>query len=593
MSIQDLKIRTRLILAFGLMVALILVIAAAALLKSQQLLGEFGTVVRDQYPKITQVHRIKAAEATNEVALANVLTYRMPDAVKAQIETLQATRRQVASLFAELQASIVSSGGKAALQAAQAARTPVLALQDKFLEAMDMGLSGDAATLLEKEMPAPLGAYKQAIDKLLDFQGELMDRSIAQADASVQAMQWIVALASLAAIVLGLLLAWSIVRSITRPLHEAVAVAGAVAGGDLTRRIAASGKSETAQLLQALQRMQDGLVRVVTLVRQDSEGVATASAEIAQGNQDLSARTESQASALEQTAASMEELNTTVRQNADNALQANQLAQNASEVARRGGSVVADVVRTMKQINDSSGKIASIIQVIDSIAFQTNILALNAAVEAARAGEQGRGFAVVASEVRSLAGRSAEAAREIKQLIDTSVQQVEAGSTLVDRAGRTMQEVVQAIERVTDIMGEISAASSEQSQGVAQVGEAVAQMDQATQQNAALVEQMAAAASSLNTQARELVGAVATFRLSEAPGVRPAGAAGTAQFLPVAKPPSGATPARLRASERAAAPAGKAEAAGKDSTRRPGAGKTAPRLPAAGSSGGDQDWESF
>jgi methyl-accepting chemotaxis protein len=259
--------------------------------------------------------------------------------------------------------------------------------------------------------------------------------------------------------------------------------------------------------------MQSSLSSVVTAVRRDSEGVAAASAEIAQGNNDMSARTESQASALEQTAASMEELSGTVRQNADSARTANQLALSASSVAIKGGEVVAQVVDTMKGINESSHKISDIIQVIDGIAFQTNILALNAAVEAARAGEQGRGFAVVASEVRSLAGRSADAAKEIKILINASVERVEQGTVLVDQAGITMNEVVTSIRRVTDIMGEISAASNEQALGVAQVGEAVKQMDEVTQQNAALVEEMAAAASSLKNQASDLVETVSVFRL--------------------------------------------------------------------------------
>ena len=251
---------------------------------------------------------------------------------------------------------------------------------------------------------------------------------------------------------------------------------------------------------------------VVASIRGTTASMEVACTEIAHGNQDLSGRTESQASALQQTAASMEQLSSTVKQNADNARQANQLAQSASTVAVQGGEVVAQVVDTMKGINDASKKIADIISVIDDIAFQTNILALNAAVEAARAGEQGRGFAVVASEVRSLAGRSAEAAKEIKQLITDSVGRVAQGTALVDQAGATMNEVVASIRRVTDIMGEISAASSEQSQGVAQVGVAVAQLDQTTQQNAALVEQMAAAADSLSSQARELVRAVSVFR---------------------------------------------------------------------------------
>jgi len=313
---------------------------------------------------------------------------------------------------------------------------------------------------------------------------------------------------------LGFVVARTVLRQLGGDPSAATALARGVADGDLTTPVTVAAGDSTS-LMASLKHMQDSLAEVVDNVRQGSHGVATASAEIAQGNNDLSARTEQQASALEQTAASMEELSSTVKQNADNARQGNQLALSASAVAVKGGEVVSQVVETMKGINESSRKIADIIQVIDGIAFQTNILALNAAVEAARAGEQGRGFAVVASEVRSLAGRSADAAKEIKTLISTSVERVEQGTALVDQAGATMTEVVSSIRRVTDIMGEISAASSEQSAGVAQVGEAVTQMDQATQQNAALVEQSAAAAESLKGQAGQLVQAVAVFKLAD------------------------------------------------------------------------------
>lgn len=316
-----------------------------------------------------------------------------------------------------------------------------------------------------------------------------------------------------AALLAGAVLAYAVTRSITVPLSLATKAARRVAEGDLTVELSAEGRNEVAQLLHALASMKDNLVRIVSGVRDSADGVATASAQIAQGNSDLSGRTEQQASALEETAASMEQLGSTVRQNADNAKQANQLAAGASSVALKGGEVVDQVVDTMKGINDSSKKIADIIGVIDGIAFQTNILALNAAVEAARAGEQGRGFAVVASEVRSLAQRSADAAKEIKSLINSSVERVEQGTALVDQAGATMSEIVSSIRRVTDIMGEISAASTEQSAGVAQVGEAITRMDQATQQNAALVEQSAAAAESLKDQAQQLVQAVTVFKL--------------------------------------------------------------------------------
>ena len=376
----------------------------------------------------------------------------------------------------------------------------------------------DIAGMVDRDLRPRADAYLQALDKLRAHMGTQVQA--AQADNAALARQslWLLGLATLAALALGALVAWQTTRSITRPLRQGIQAAESIAQGDLSMRIAAAQqRDEAGQLLQALAHMQTRLADTVAHVRQNAEGVATASSEIAQGNHDLSARTESQASALQQTAASMEQLGSTVRQNADNAQQANQLALNASNVATQGGEVVAQVVETMRGIHDASRRIADIIGVIDGIAFQTNILALNAAVEAARAGEQGRGFAVVAGEVRNLAQRSADAAKEIKGLIGASVERVEQGSQLVDKAGGTMEEVVTAIRRVTDIMGEISAVSKEQASGVAQVGEAITQMDQTTQQNAALVEQSAAAAASLQTQAGELVNAVAVFTLDAQP----------------------------------------------------------------------------
>jgi methyl-accepting chemotaxis protein len=315
-------------------------------------------------------------------------------------------------------------------------------------------------------------------------------------------------------LVAGVWLIWYVPRSVIVPVDEAVELARRIAEGDLTQAVRVHGQDELGKLLGHLEHMRSRLVDVVAHVRQGAETVAHASAEIEQGNHDLSGRTESQASALEQTSASMTELGTTVRQNAEAANQANRQAISASDVAASGGRAVQEVVDTMRGIQEASRKIEDIISVIDSIAFQTNILALNAAVEAARAGEQGRGFAVVASEVRLLARRSADAAREIKDLIVASVERVQAGTTQVDRAGTTMQDVVASIGRVTCIVGEISVASQEQALGVAQVGEAVGHMDQATQQNAALVEQMAAAASGLTAQAKELVRVVSVFKIS-------------------------------------------------------------------------------
>ena len=329
-------------------------------------------------------------------------------------------------------------------------------------------------------------------------------------------IQRIVVAAALLLVVVALAFKSLVGRLISAPLRSATAAAKALAQSDLTVQLQTDRRDEIGELMKAMNQIGGGIATVVTHVREGAEAVATASAEIEEGNQDLSGRTERQASALEQTSSLMGGLHSTVQQNANNARQANQLAQEASAVAAQGGEVVSQVVDTMKGINDSSRKIADIISVIDGIAFQTNILALNAAVEAARAGEQGRGFAVVATEVRSLAGRSAAAAKEIKSLIQASVERVEHGTALVDRAGATMGAVVQSIHRVTTIMGEISSASANQSDGVAQVGAAVSQMDQATQQNAALVEQMAAAAASLRSQADELVQEVSVFKLAHA-----------------------------------------------------------------------------
>jgi methyl-accepting chemotaxis protein len=380
--------------------------------------------------------------------------------------------------------------------------------------------------LVESRFPDAESAYA-ALKKPLEHYAEI--RKLAQAnDAAVGAVVTEISgkvgnavnmaltgvlVAFVVAVALGLAVSWATARSIVKPVESAAALAATIATGDLTSPIAAHGNDETARLLQSLSAMQGALRGLVGHVRESADSIQVASSEVASGNADLSARTEQAASNLQQTASSMEQLTGTVRQSADAASQANQLAASASAVAKRGGEVVSQVVNTMDAINASSKKIADIIGVIDGIAFQTNILALNAAVEAARAGEQGRGFAVVASEVRSLAQRSAEAAKEIKSLIGASVEKVEGGSRLVADAGKTMNEIVESVGRVTTIIAEISAAAVLQRDGIGEVGGAVTQLDQMTQQNAALVEQSAAAAESLRDQSDKLARAVGGFKL--------------------------------------------------------------------------------
>ncbi len=397
----------------------------------------------------------------------------------------------------------------------------------KYIDAADavIKMSRSDADAAQKQMPALQAAFTElegrmsALSESIEEHGKEVNT---HAKASVGRTRVAIGSVLLFAVLATVAAALWLARRMAQPMAHAVGVADRLASGDLTSSIRPAGNDETVRLLKAMEHMQTSFTGIVREVKANADEVSGASMQIAQGNLDLSNRTEQQAGALQQTAASMEELNSTVRQNADNARHANQLALNACAVAAQGGDVVSEVVSTMKAINDSSKQIADIIGVIDGIAFQTNILALNAAVEAARAGEQGRGFAVVAGEVRSLAQRSADAAKQIKELIGTSVHRVDQGTTLVDKAGAKMGEVVVAIRQVTDIVAEISAASAEQSTGVAQVGEAVTQMDQTTQQNAALVEEGAAAAQSLKLQAEQLVQAVAAFKLprGDAPPLR-------------------------------------------------------------------------
>ena len=407
-----------------------------------------------------------------------------------------------------------SPGGLRIQEELATVRKSYLETRDKALAMKKAGDVAQARDFALKEFAPVVDRYNAVADKMVAYQIERSEAQAAEANALIRSYRMAVVVAGVAGLALLVVLSWVLVARIRQSLSEVSGVARRIGEGDLSRPVQVSGRGEVAEMMLAMQQMQASLVRIVGEVRLSSDSIATGSSEIATGNADLSQRTEEQASNLEETAASMEELTSTVKNNADTAHKAAALAGEASRAAVQGGEVVGQVVSPMEEISAASRKITDIISVIDGIAFQTNILALNAAVEAARAGEQGRGFAVVASEVRSLAQRSADAAREIKTLIGASVEKVENGTQLVSEAGRSMEGIVAQVQRVSDLIGEISSATSEQTTGISQVGEAVTQLDQVTQQNAALVEQSAAAADSLRHQAAKLAEVVSVFRLA-------------------------------------------------------------------------------
>ena len=521
--LNQLKLGQRLGLGFGIMLVLLISLAAASLVRMGQMQQQLHhmTEVDMEEARLAVAMRIavnRIAALTRDIVLLS--SPAEMQAVKQALDQSRAEYDTAEAKFDEMLKTLPDTQPKERELFDQIRQQKGIT-QPLISKAVDFGLADkneEATKVLMTEVKAPQAIWLTTLGALADYEAQQSRESAAHAEAAFGETRLLLWAICILGVAIGLWAAWVLTRSITRPIAQAVALAETVAAGDLTSRVLVTSRDETGQLLSALMKMNDSLVNVVGTVRAASDSIATGSSQIATGNADLSQRTEQQASNLQQTAASMEELTSTVKSNSDTARQATQLASSASTVAARGGEVVGQVVSTMNEITASSKKIADIIGTIDGIAFQTNILALNAAVEAARAGEQGRGFAVVAGEVRSLAQRSAQAAREIKSLIGTSVEKVETGARLVADAGVTMTDIVAQVRKVADLIAEISAATQEQTLGIGQVSTAVTQLDQVTQQNAALVEESAAAADSLRHQADKLVKAVAVFRL--APGTQ-------------------------------------------------------------------------
>ena len=514
------KIGVRLTIGFGIVLALLVAGATFGLRQVAKLNDRVEFITSVDEGKLLALSKVQFAVGLRAIAARNLVLVTDPAQQKGDIELITKAQKDIDSGMQELTALMKNPADTTAKERDMLEQ--LRALEAKYLPiatkigalATTQQTEAARASLVADCMPL----LKQVIAHISEFNVVMRasaTESVTAAEEAYEVSKWTMLALSAVSLLLGSMIAWWLTRSISRPLKEAVTIAQNVSAGDLTSTITVDSKDELGQLKLALKEMNDNLLRIVGDVRHGTDTIATASSEIATGNLDLSSRTEQQAGSLQETASAMEELTATVKQNAENAQQANKLATTASEIAVKGGTVVARVVETMASINESSKKVVDIIGVIDGIAFQTNILALNAAVEAARAGEQGRGFAVVASEVRSLAQRSASAAKEIKQLIGTSVEKVDAGAALVDEAGTTMGEILDSIQRVTGIMGDISSASDEQTRGIEQINHAIAQMDQVTQQNAALVEEAAAAAASMQSQTSSLAELVSVFKLDE------------------------------------------------------------------------------
>ncbi|MBU4612133.1 Tar ligand binding domain-containing protein [Achromobacter sp. GG226] len=515
---KDLKVSTRLTLLIALLTGVLLAVGTLGLYGMQRTNDDLGTVYRERTLPAIQIGEIYSLILCNRLLLTGSVVMDSQEEIAQATRTIEGNIARITQLVNAYQGNAFTPReAELAKQFADVRARFVREGLQPGVEAMRARDFDTVRRIVRERLPQLTGDLDVVVSQLTTLQTDVartvFEESTDRFESTVGWTLELVVVGAILAILMGFLTVRRLMRQLGAEPGEAANVAQRVAAGDLGQPIVLRA-GDTQSLMAQLRTMQTSLAGIVTTVRQGAESVADASQEIAQGNQDLSSRTESQAAALEETAASMEQLSSAITQNADNARQANELAQGARDTATRGGRVVTDVVTTMQGIHESSRRIVDIIGVIDSIAFQTNILALNAAVEAARAGEQGKGFAVVASEVRHLAQRSADAAKEIKALIDDSVARAEQGSALTAQAGQTMDDIVRAISRVTDIIGEISAASGEQSAGIVQVGQAVTQMDETTQQNAALVEESAAAAEHLRNQARQLVQTVAVFRMS-------------------------------------------------------------------------------
>ncbi|MGO4381410.1 methyl-accepting chemotaxis protein [Pseudoduganella sp. RAF53_2] len=559
MTLSNLKIGARLALGFAVTILIMLLMSFTGIGRIQQISDLTGKLVSDRYQKVVLTNEMRSHSNRSAQSLRNAMLE--PDAGKsaAFLASMAESDRSGAEAANKLEQIIRSAEAKRLFAEETQAFLDYKAKRDEVLKRFQGGDRDGAIQYMFSDMVPAQNAYFGKLDAILAFQGKLMNEDGAKAEDTAQEATWLMVGQLVVATLLSILAGWLITRSVTTPINQAVDLAETVAQGDLTSRIEVERKDETGRLLNALKEMVAALTRTVGSVRNSTDTITTGTAEIAAGNLDLSRRTEQQAAALEETASSMEELTSTVRQNADHARQANQLVVSAADHASQGGQVVSEVVQTMGAIKDSSARIVDIIGVIDGIAFQTNILALNAAVEAARAGEQGRGFAVVAGEVRTLAHRSAQAAREIKALIDDSVAKVDAGGKLVDQAGAAMQRIVDSVQQVAGIMSEIANAGNEQTAGIEQINTAVAEMDSVTQQNAALVEEAAAAARSMQEQAVQLQQAVAVFKID------------VSQALPRSPvpPPPAAVPVRAALPSSAAAQKQLAHKARPTPTRRP------------------------